>query len=135
MRCGWKPANGSLTVDFDPAFPALERIAAGTGVEGRFRILASGTAGRLGGRWSARRSGRRVDVVLRPEGGWRTAERGLLFPLIFRAPPFRAWPATYRWTAEVDLGDGADGDAGARAGATPTMRSRWQRVERAGRGR
>lgn len=121
-------ASGSLTVDFDPAFPDLAGMPDGAAVEGRFRVLASGTAGRLGGRWSARRSGRRVALALRPVGGWRTAERGLLFPLIFRAPPFRAWPDTYRWTAEVELTGSRTADGREPADAAPTMRSRWERV-------
>lgn len=121
-------ASGSLTVDFDPAFPDPARIPNGSTVEGRFRVLASGTAGRLGGRWSARRSGRRVDLALRPAGGWRSAERGLLFPLLFRAPPFRAWPDTYRWTAEVELAEAPAADGREPADVAPTMQSRWERV-------
>jgi hypothetical protein len=113
----------ALDLDFTPAVPDVARLPDGASRGGRFRLRASGGAGRIDGRWSAVRRGRHVDLALQPVGGWHTEERGILFPLVFRAPPFRRWPDTYRWTARVDLGE----DEACRA---PTMRSAWRRAAR-----
>jgi len=111
-----------LGLEFTPAFPDAARVPDGAARSGRFRLRASGGAGWIEGRWSVVREGRHVGVGLEPAGGWHTAERGILFPLVFRAPPFRRWPDTYRWVAGLDVGGGeAPGDV-------VTMRSRWERT-------
>jgi hypothetical protein len=61
-------------------------------------------------------------VGLEPAGGWHTSERGIVFPLVFRAPPFRRWPDTYRWSAGLDVGE-VDAPA-----EVVTMRSDWRRT-------
>jgi hypothetical protein len=111
-----------VDLDFSPPFPDVTRLPDGAERVGRFRLRASAGAGRVEGRWSAIRDGRRVGVGLEPAGGWHTEERGVLFPLVFRAPPFRRWPDTYRWSGDLDIGE-ADAPA-----PVVTMRSGWERT-------
>jgi hypothetical protein len=70
----------------------------------------------VGGTWTARRSGDRVDLVLDVTCGWRPKGLPLLMAAVTQASPvFRNWPTTYRWTATVTLGN------------ERTLRSRWGR--------
>ncbi|MBI4875284.1 MAG: hypothetical protein HY822_11685 [Acidobacteria bacterium] len=95
-------AARALAMEFQPAFPDLAGLGDGAAAEGRFTIHASGDAGRLGGAWRAARRGARISVSLQLTGGWRSAERSLLFRLLFWMPMFRRWVDSYRWSAVLE---------------------------------
>jgi hypothetical protein len=118
-------AAGHDQVRFElaPAFPELTSVAAGTTVEGRWRLVVDAPdlrGGRhviTGGTWSAARQGASVDLALEVTRPWRPGPLPPVERIVTRvAPVFRRWPTTYRWTATVDLDD------------VPTLRSRWERT-------
>lgn len=71
-----------------------------------------------GGRWEVRRHGDTVEAALDVDEPWRPSDPPWPMRLVTRlVPAFRRWPTTYRWRAEIHLGD------------DPTMSSRWERTE------
>jgi hypothetical protein len=110
----------ALDLVFDPPFPDLAALAAGAVVEGRFTIDAGATLGTVGGEYLVVCDGTRVTTTVTPSGGWRPPPASLSVGLIYRLVSlFRTWPATYRWTGELDL-----------AADLPHLRSRWERLAR-----
>lgn len=106
-------------IRFDPPFPDVVGLSDGADVSGRFTIAAAPEAGEVPGAWRVQRDGDRVHVRLHPDGGWQPGEPSLMGRLIFfLLRPFRQWPKTYEWTAEIDLS----------REAAPTIRSGWRRL-------
>ena len=101
-----------------PPLPPLSGLEEGVEHSGSWEAAVDGAAV-TGGTWRALRRGERVALVLEVTRRWRPPP-GL--PLLMRVvtrvvPVFRAWPTTYRWTAEVDLAE-----------EPALMSSRWQRT-------
>jgi len=85
-------------------------------VEGTWRLGVDDNPAVVGGFWTVYRRHDRVELVLDVVQGWRPAGLPLLMNAVTRvAPVFRSWPATYRWSGTVTLGD------------RPTLTSRWER--------
>jgi hypothetical protein len=106
----------TANLGLEPALPDLTSLASGMRVRGVWRLGVDDDPAVVGGTWTARRSGDRVDLVLDVTGGWRPTGLPLLMAAVTRvAPVFRNWPTTYRWTATVTLGN------------EPALRSRWER--------
>ena len=106
----------AANLGLEPAVPDLTSLASGVRVRGVWRLGVDDDPTVVGGTWTARRSGDRVDLVLDVTRGWRPKGLPLLMAAVTRvAPSFRRWPTTDRWTATVTLGN------------EPTLRSRWDR--------
>lgn len=104
-------------LELDPSLPDLRRIPDGRKLEGTWHIGIDTEASVVGGTWTARRSGTRVDLALDVTRGWRPRGLPPLMRIVTRVlSVFRTWPTTYRWTAAVELG------------GEPTMTARWERT-------
>lgn len=111
--------GGAATLVFAPPFPDLTVLEVGHLRTGTWHVDVDDVT-ITGGTWHAlRRPGDRVDLGLDVTERWQPpAGLPLLIRLVTRVVPiFRRWPTSYRWRAEVALGD------------EPTMTSRWQRTE------
>jgi hypothetical protein len=85
-------------------------------VEGTWQLRIDANPAVVGGFWTVYRRQDCVELVLDVVLGWRPAGLPLLMTAVTKvAPVFRTWPATYRWSATVTLGD------------QPTLVSRWER--------
>jgi hypothetical protein len=103
-------------LELEPALPDLAQLRPGAPVEGTWRLGIDGDTAVVGGLWAAERRRDCVDLVVDVTRGWTPKRLPLLMAAVTRvAPVFRTWPASYRWTATVQLGD------------QPTMTSRWER--------
>lgn len=124
----------AVVVELHPAFPDLLALADGEGRTGAFRVRAQPAVGTVTGTWRVARAGDRLRIEMIPDGGWTPGPGPRLVRLLFRMVPiFRNWPATYRWSAEVALGDAEVADA--REGAAVTvpgarlLQAGWERIE------
>jgi hypothetical protein len=116
LRHGSGPNEVRLTLD--PAWPDVRRLDPGARHAGAFTVAADPSVGSVAGAYAVQRDGDVVRMGLVPSGGWRPNEPQLSVRLIYAvAPVFRRWPASYRWEAELDLGDPG----------SPRLRSRWHR--------
>jgi hypothetical protein len=100
-----------------PGLPDLGSLAEGRQVHGRWWVTFDDT--RLtGGAWHAHRAGDVARLELDVDERWRPGWLPALMRFVIRfVPTFRRWPTTYRWRAEVRLGN------------QPTMTAAWERVE------
>lgn len=85
--------------------PALDRLAQGGTAAVRW-VLEVAADRVAAGRLTLRREGDRVRLGLVPEVGWVPSRPTLLVRTITTLQPvMRSWPTTYRWDAELALGD------------------------------
>jgi hypothetical protein len=103
---------------FAPALPDLAQLPRGAAMEGTWRLGIDHDPAVVAGTWTAKRRNDHVDLVVDVTQGWQPSGLPLLMGIVTKvAPVFRTWPATYRWSARVTLGD------------PPTMSSRWERKD------
>ncbi|MFO7662581.1 MAG: hypothetical protein R6X18_08295 [Chloroflexota bacterium] len=115
-----------LRIAFEPPLPDVVGVADGSTVEGSFTIRGGAGAGLVNGEYRVERAGPYVDLSLRPTGGWQPDVDRWSVKLIFAVVPiFKKWPATYEWTARIELRDGRP----------PFMRAYWRRLGEEGQGR
>lgn len=90
----------------DPPFPALDELVEGTPSTGKWEVRVD-DATMTGGTWQARRTGNRVELALEVTRRWRPPRSVplLLWTVTRLIPVFRRWPTTYRWHADIALGD------------------------------
>jgi hypothetical protein len=101
---------------FAPALPDLAQLPPGAGREGTWQLGIDRDPAVVAGSWMAARRDDDVDLVIDVTRGWQPSGLPLLMGMVTKvAPVFRTWPATYRWSARMTLGD------------PPTMTARWQR--------
>jgi hypothetical protein len=102
----------------DPAVPDLAGLADGSATSGRWHVEVDGV--RLtGGTWAMTRTSDDVAVEMDVSQRWRPGRLPWLMRLVTTVVPvFRRWPTTYRWRADV------------RVGEPPTMSGRWERTGR-----
>lgn len=107
----------SARVVLDPSLPDVTALIDGAASAGRWHVEVDGV--RLtGGTWSVARHGDRAVLGLDVDERWQSGRLPWLMRLVTTVVPvFRRWPTTYRWRAEVQLGE------------TPTMTARWERTE------
>lgn len=106
----------SARVALDPPLPDVSGLADGAVEAGAWHVSVDG-ARLTGGRWTATRSGDRVELGLDVLERWRPGPLPWLMRVVTTVVPvFRRWPTTYRWRAVVQLGP------------APTMTSRWERT-------
>lgn len=111
-------AGAEARLDFEPPFPQLVDLPDGGSASGAWSVAIDG-APITGGDWRAARRDQRIELTLEVERQWSPPpELPVLMRVVTRVVPlFRRWPTTYRWTAEIDLGDGA-----------ASIASRWERT-------
>lgn len=103
-----------------PGLPDLRSLTEGRQERGRWWVTVD-DARLTGGAWHAQRGGDRVRLGLDADERWRPGWLPVLMRVVVRlVPMFRRWPTTYRWRAEVRLGN------------EPTMTAAWERVEPSG---
>lgn len=108
-----------VRVALTPPLPEVTALRDGERVDGRFTITSAPEAGVVRGSWRAQRNGRRVTLRLHPDGGWQPGEKALMPRLIFTlVRPFKRWPTSYEWTAEIDVSDPS----------APVITSGWRRI-------
>ncbi|MCC5935651.1 MAG: hypothetical protein JJU34_00075 [Lunatimonas sp.] len=96
-----------LEMQFDPPFPNLMGYLEEVSTEGRFRICSKASAGEVGGIYTIKKERNKFNLVLEPSLGWiPKPDRWTLRLLFALAKPFRQWPKSYRWEAEVIETDG-----------------------------
>ncbi|MFC2171188.1 hypothetical protein ACFLU6_00995, partial [Acidobacteriota bacterium] len=117
-RIGTSDGRHKLGVAFTPPVPDVEALKDRAAVDGVFTAEREGGPPCFSGKYTVRRRGNQVEIVLDNTEGWRPRRPTLSFRLVFLFMRFfRTWPATYKWTATVDLsGNGP-----------PAMRSGWTR--------
>jgi hypothetical protein len=107
-------------LDLGPGLPDLRALGDGRQEGGRWWVTVD-DARITGGAWHACRVGDIVrmgfDVDERWRPGWLP---GLMRVVVRFVPMFRRWPTTYRWRAEVRLGD------------QHTLTAAWERVDPSG---
>lgn len=102
-----KCAPQSLNMYFDPPFPNLMGYPGESTLSGRFRICSKATVGVVVGMYSIESVGDKFRIMLEPSKGWvPKPDRWMLRLLYAVAKPFRQWPKSYRWAAEVVERDG-----------------------------
>jgi hypothetical protein len=109
-------AGHRARLSLDPAMPDLAELLDGAGASGRWHIEIDRV--RLtGGRWSVTRTGDDVAVAMDVDERWKPGRLPWLMRLVTMVVPvFRRWPTTYRWRANVRLGE------------QPTVAGRWERT-------
>jgi hypothetical protein len=101
---------------FAPALPDLAKQPRGVAMEGTWQLGIDRDPVVVAGTWTLARRDNHVDLVVDVTRGWQPSGLPLLMGIVTKvAPVFRSWPATYRWSARVTLGD------------PPTMTAGWQR--------
>lgn len=99
-----------------PGLPDVRGLAEGEKVQGRWHVRID-DARLTGGRWFARRDGATVRMGLDVDERWRPGWLPSLMRFVVRVvPAFRRWPTTYRWRAELRLGQDTH------------MSSTWERI-------
>ncbi len=107
-----------LEMHFSPPFPDLLRIPDQSAYDGRFQIISQPGIGSMAGTYSVRRHAQQVHLRLHPSEGWRPQPDRWMLRLIYRvAKPFKHWPKTYLWEADLDL-----------QGHSAVMKSGWNRL-------
>jgi hypothetical protein len=101
----------------DPPMTDLAELVDGAQTSGRWHVEIDGT--RLtGGTWSASRTSGAVAIEMDADEPWKPVRPPWPMRLVTTfVPVFRRWPTTYRWQAELRLGE------------QPTLSSRWERTE------
>jgi hypothetical protein len=103
-------------LELAPALPDVAWLRPQMTVEGTWRLGIDDNPAVVGGFWTVYRRQDRVELVLDVVRDWRPSGLPLLMTAVTKvAPVFRTWPATYRWSGTVTLGD------------RPTLVSRWER--------
>jgi hypothetical protein len=113
-----RSAGAAADLVFEPAFPDLRDLDVGRLRTGRWHVDVD-DARITGGSWFAlRRSVEELELGLDVTERWTppAGEPPLVAVVTRVLPTFRRWPTTYRWRAEVVLGE------------DPTIRSRWERT-------
>lgn len=111
-----KHAGHRAVLRLDPNFPDVRALADGVRSTGRWH-LAVDRARLTGGRWSAERTGVRIEVALDVDERWKPGRLPWLMRIVTTVVPvFRRWPTTYRWRAEVLLA------------TQPAMTGLWERT-------
>jgi len=83
--------------------PNVGAFRSGAEASGIFEIAGNLTAGFIRGEYSVQNRDGQISIELIPSGGWIPNEPKLTLRFLYRVlPMFKEWPATYRWTAELE---------------------------------
>lgn len=112
------PSGGRARLALRPGVPDLRMLADGEQCEGRWRIDIDGAEAVTGGTWRLARTGEVVACSLDVTRRWSPGRQPPLMKAVTTlVPVFSRWPTTYRWSAEVTLGD------------EPWIRGGWERTD------
>ncbi|QQS31262.1 MAG: hypothetical protein IPM47_10230 [Sphingobacteriales bacterium] len=93
-----------IALHFNPPFPDLYRFLPKKNVEGRFNITGKPSIGYIEGKYSVRRVENQFYISLTPSSGWiPKPDKLVLRFLYFIVKPFKNWPKTYRWEANITI--------------------------------
>ncbi|MBK9254000.1 MAG: hypothetical protein IPM42_00785 [Saprospiraceae bacterium] len=91
---------------FDPPFPDIQSIQANSNLKGKFKINSKPEIGYVSGTYAVKRNDNRINILLNPSGGWKPKpSKFVLRFLYFVAKPFKNWPKTYQWEADILVKD------------------------------
>ena len=112
--------NSELKVEFIPPIKEITSILDGEENIGKFIISGEESVGTIAGDYIISRVKEDVKITIIPSKGWQPNENKSMIKFIyFVAKPFKSWPKTYKWTANIKLND----DIG------PSIHSRWERID------
>ncbi|ADI00092.1 hypothetical protein [Salisediminibacterium selenitireducens] len=93
----------SFRMSFPEGFPDVLNLDDQTLYEGIFRIDAEQGLGTIGGRFTVKRTGSRVDITLIPDG-WQPVTDSIFTKMMFqKSSLFCSWPSTYQYSQKIDL--------------------------------
>jgi len=108
-----------IKVEFIPPVQEITSIKDGEICSGEFVISSDTSIGTIAGEYKISRVKDDVKVIIIPSKGWQPNEKRSMIKFIYLvAKPFKEWPKTYKWTANIKSGR----DKG------PTIESSWQRI-------
>lgn len=91
-----------IQLTFAPAFPQFNLLKEGALVNGDFEIQSSESTGKITGSYQVSRSDGKVQIQLRPDGGWHPKADKLSLKFLFTvAKTFKNWPKSYEWSAAL----------------------------------
>lgn len=109
----------NLKVEFIPPIKEITSIEDKEVNSGKFVISSDYSIGTIAGEYKISRVKDDVKLIIIPSEGWKPNEKRSMIKFIyFVAKPFKEWPKTYRWIADIKLGSDKD----------PTINSSWQRI-------
>ncbi|MGL5353431.1 MAG: hypothetical protein ACRDA5_08890 [Clostridium sp.] len=112
--------NSELNIEFIPPIKEITSLDDGENNIGEFIISGRKSVGTIGGEYSISRVNEDVNITIIPTKGWEPNENRTMIKLIyFLAKPFKQWPKTYKWTANIKL----DKDK------WPSISSKWERIK------
>jgi hypothetical protein len=124
-RMSRREGNQEITVEFSPPIPHLLALRPDADATGAFRVSTEPPAGTVTGTWRVTREGRLLRLAATPSGGWTPGEAPPMARVLFRAVSmFRTWPATYLWTATLEIPE-----PGQEVEHFLPLQSSWARVE------
>jgi hypothetical protein len=99
-----------------PGLPDMTTMPLGATARGSWSVDIDDTSNLTGGTWSALRHQAAIDLAFDVTQPWRPFRLPALMKVVTTVMPlFRTWPATYRWTGRLSVGD------------RPVLSSRWER--------
>jgi len=118
MRIGAGTEPTCVEIVFDPSFPNLLSLTEGETASGRWYFNAAGKR-ITGGMYRAVHTGTNVDIDLEVLDHWKPVDLPFSVSILTTlVKVFKTWPATYRWSGKVSLGE------------KPSMDGKWERVRR-----
>lgn len=92
-----------IKFSFDPAFPHLEAVKAGTSQEGHFLVEGHPSTGSIAGDYMICANKESILMVLVPSKGWKPRPTKISLRLLYAVGKvFKQWPGTYRWEARLE---------------------------------
>lgn len=108
-----------IKVEFIPPIKEITSIEDEEVNYGEFLISSDNSIGTIAGEYKISRVKDDIKVIMTPSKGWKPNEkRGMIKFIYLVAKPFKEWPKTYEWNANIKL----DRDKG------PKIESSWQRI-------
>jgi hypothetical protein len=118
MRCSAGPEHAGVEVVFDPSFPNLLALPDGGTASGRWFFNAASRR-ITGGTYRAANTGFNIEIDLEVLDHWKPVDLPFSVSILTTVVKvFKTWPATYRWSGNVAMGD------------KPSMTGKWERVRR-----
>lgn len=109
-----------VSLEFTPAFPDLLKLGDHISMKGKFTLYGHPSTGRMEGIYIVEKHGDSISLVMVPSGGWKPDAGKLSLRFLYTvAKIFRKWPATYEWSADIQL----------QPGELPKMESGWKRID------
>lgn len=116
-----KEQSKEIKVDFIPAVKDITELKDGEVNTGEFVISSEKSIGIIAGEYTIGRIKDDVKITMIPSKGWKPNENRRMIKFIyFIAKPFKEWPKTYKWTAEIKLNENKN----------PMINTKWERINK-----